>query len=450
MTKAEKPFWQTFLLFVLPMMAANMLQSLQGTINNIFIGRLLGTDALAAASVFFPIMFLFIAFLIGMSAGGSVLIGQAFGARDHAKVKAITGTILTVVLIGGVVIGISTGIYSRNLMMLLGTPANILDDAVRFARVSFLSMPVMFLFFVSSAMLRGVGDTVTPLYSLVLSTIIGAFITPALIQGWLGLPQLGVEAAAYASLIAFTISTIALGFYLRWKRHPMAPDAALLRNMKPDMKILLLTLKLGIPTGVQMITGAVAGIVIIGLVNAFGSNATAAFGAVNQVLSYVQFPAISISIAASIFGAQAIGAGQVDRLHKVALTALQMNIALTGSLVLIVYLASHWIVGLFVTDAAVVALSQMLLNIVTWSSLLFGAGAVLGGIMRASGTVLPPMIIGIGCIVLLEVPLAIFLSRAIGIQGIWWAYAANFSMMMVLNALYYWFVWRNKPIKRLV
>ncbi|WP_273690963.1 MATE family efflux transporter [Ketogulonicigenium vulgare] len=450
MTPTEKPFWRTFLFFLLPMMAANILQSLQGTINNIFVGRLLGTEALAAASVFFPIMFLFISFLIGMSAGGSVLIGQAFGAREHEKVKAITGTILTVVVIGGIIIGALTATFARELMMLLGTPANILDDAVRFARISFMSMPVIFLFFVSSAMLRGVGDTVTPLYSLLLSTVIGAFITPALILGWFGLPQLGVEAAAFASMIAFTVSTVALGFYLHWRRHPMAPDAALVRNLKPDLKILLLTLKLGIPTGIQMMTGAIAGIVIVGLVNAFGSNATAAFGAVNQVLSYVQFPAISISIAASIFGAQAIGAGRVDQLHRVAKTALIMNLVLTGTLVLIVYLGSGLLVGLFVTDPEVVALSELLLHIVTWSSILFGAGAVLGGIMRASGTVLPPMIVGIFCIVALEVPLAILWSRMFGIQGIWWAYAVNFSMMMALNALYYWFVWRRKSITRLI
>lgn len=450
MTPPTRPFWQTFLLFVLPLMAANILQSLSGTINNIFLGQMIGVQALAAAAVFFPIMFLFISFLIGMSAGASVLIGQAYGAANSERIKAITGTVLTVVVLGSIVIGILSAIFTPELLSLLGTPADIFPDAVAFARVSFLSMPVMSVFFISSSLLRGVGDTTTPLASLVVSTIIGAVATPAFIQGWLGLPQLGIVSAAVASLIAFFASVIALALYLRRRKHPMAPDATLIPHLRPDPAILLLVLRLGVPTGIQMITGAVAGIVIIGLVNRFGSDATAAYGAVNQVLSYVQFPAISIAIAASIFGAQAIGAGQVGRLGEVTRVALIMNLLLTGTLVTIAYLGSEALIGLFISDPAIVALSEQLLRIVTWSTLLFGAGNVLAGVMRSSGTVLVPMLISIFVIVGVEVPVAIWLSGMIGITGIWWGYVASFAAMLALQAAYFWFVWRRKTIVALI
>ncbi len=99
MSQPTRPFWQTFLFFVLPLMAANILQALSGTINNLFLGQLLGVKALAAASVFFPILFLFIAFLIGLSAGTTVLIGQAWGARNLERVRAITGSVLSVALV---------------------------------------------------------------------------------------------------------------------------------------------------------------------------------------------------------------------------------------------------------------------------------------------------------------------------------------------------------------
>lgn len=449
-TPRTKPFWQTFLFFVIPLMAANILQSLSGTINNIFLGQMIGVKALAAAAVFFPIMFLFISFLIGMSAGASVLIGQAYGARNHERIKAITGTVLTVALSGGLVIGILSAVFTPNLLAMLGTPEDIFPDAVAFARVSFLSMPIMFLFFISSALLRGVGDTVTPLVSLVVSTAIGAVVTPALIQGWLGLPRLGVVAPAVASLVAFSMSVLALVLYLRWRRHAMAPDMTLIPHLRPDPAILKLVLRLGVPTGVQMVTGAVAGIVIIGLVNRFGSDATAAYGAVNQVLSYVQFPAISIAIAASIFGAQAIGADQADRLGQVTRVALVMNLLLTGSLVVLVYLGSEMLIGLFIADPEIVELSKRLLHIVTWATVLFGAGSVLAGVMRSSGTVLVPMLISIFVIVGVELPIAVWLSMQIGITGIWWGYVASFAALPVLQGAYFWFVWRSKRIVALI
>lgn len=447
---STRPFWQTFLFFLLPLMAANILQSLSGTINNIFLGQLLGVKALAAASVFFPIMFLFISFLIGISAGASVLIGQAHGAGDRDKVRAVTGTTLTVALIGGVVIGLSACIFAPNLMRLLGTPADIFVDSVAFARISFLSMPIMFTFFIASSVLRGVGDTVTPLYSLIVSTIVSASLTPALITGWGPFPILGVVGPAVAGMIAFLISLVVLGFYLRIRRHPMAPNGALLQHLRPDFDILKTVLRLGVPTGIQMITGALAGIVIIGLVNQFGSDATAAYGAVNQVLSYVQFPAISIAIAASIFGAQKIGAGKADELRMVTRTALLMNLVLTGGLVLLVYIGSDLIIRLFITDPAIVALSEELLYIVTWSSILFGAGAVIAGIMRSSGTVIAPMVISIFAIVAIELPVAIFLSQRIGITGIWWGFAASFTAVLIMQFAYYWLVWRKREIKALV
>lgn len=144
-----------------------------------------------------------------------------------------------------------------------------------------------------------------------------------------------------------------------------------------------------------MVTTSVAGLVIVGLVNRYGAEATAAYGAVNQVLNYIQFPALSIAIAASVFGAQAIGAGKSDLLNKVTRTALSMNILFTGGLVILAYLFSKYLMALFITDPKVVVLGQQLLFIVLWSILFFGASAIFASIMRSSGTVTVPMLINI-------------------------------------------------------
>ena len=189
---------------------------------------------------------------------------------------------------------------------------------------------------------------------------------------------------------------------------------------------------------------------IVGLVNRHGADATAAYGAVNQVLNYIQFPALSIAIAASIFAAQAIGAGKSELLNKVKRTALGMNIMITGTLVALGYLFSKYLMALFITDPNVVMLGQELLFIVLWSILFFGASAIFASIMRASGTVTVPMMINIFAILLIEVPYAYLFSEWWGLKGIWYAYALAFVSLCVLQGLYYQFVWKKKAIKALL
>lgn len=447
---SQRPLWQTFGVFLAPMLLANILQSLSGTLNNVFVGQMLGVNAMAAVSSFFPVMFFFIAFVIGLGAGGSVLIGQAWGARDAAKARAIAGTTLSVTLLFGLLIAVFGGVFADALLQLLGTPADILPEATRYARIMLVAMPGLFVFLLATSLLRGVGDTMTPMFTLLISTGVGLLLTPALIRGWFGLPPQGVASAAWGSVAAFIVALLWMSRHLRSKRSPLAPDALLLKHLRIDPALLRGVLRVGVPTGVQMIVVAGAELALLTMVNDFGAHATAAYGAVNQVVAYVQFPAISIAITASILGAQAIGAGRADRLGAITRTALGMNLLLTGSLVGLGYLFSRPLMSLFITDAAVIEIAQRLLHIMLWSLVIFGMGSALSGIMRASGTVLVPTLISVLCIVLIEVPVAWFMSRQIGLNGVWIAYPVFFGCVLLLQAAYYRFVWRKKAIRRLV
>jgi putative MATE family efflux protein len=447
----HRPLWQRFLLFLVPLMLSNILQSLSGTINSIFIGQLLGVEALAAVSTFFPVMILLISFIVGLASGSTVLIGQAFGARNMEKVKQVAGTTITSSFIIGLVVALIGIFFTEALMRLLGAPENVLQQSVGYGRIVLIGMPGFFIFLIVTSVLRGVGDTVTPLISLVLSIAVGLVVTPALILGWFGLPRIGVDAAAVAFIAGFMAVLVFLFFYLRAKNSPLAPDAALLRDLKINWPLLGTILRLGIPAGVQMIVSSLAALVVVGVVNRFGSNATAAYGAVNQVLSYIQFPAMSVMIAASIFGSQAIGAGQNDQLRRIVSTALVMNLFITGGLVVIAYIFSQHLVALFITSPEVMEITATLLHIVLWSTVLFGFAGVFSGMMRASGDVFIPMLLSLGTILIVETPLALYLSTtSLGLNGIWWAYATSFSTMLVLQASYYWFFWRHKPIKKLI
>ena len=446
----QQKLWKTFLIFLLPLIATNILQNLSGTINTIFVGQMLGVHAIAAVAVFFPILFCLMAFVIGLSAGATVLVGQAWGAKNVEKVRCVVGSTVYMTLIGGTLIAFLGVFFTKSILLALGTAPDVLHLSVPYVQWMLAGSPLLFIYIIYTSILRGVGDSTTPLIASAMTIGTGLIITPVLILGKFGFPQLGIIAPAIATTIGFLIALIFLYIYLNRTDHPLRPDLALMKHVRHQPELSKIILRLGIPTGIQMMTTSIAGLVIVGLVNRYGADATAAYGAVNQVLNYIQFPALSISIAASIFAAQAIGAGKLELLNKVTRTALGMNIAITGALVTLAYLFSKYLMALFITDPQVVVLGQQLLFIVLWSILFFGASAIFASIMRASGTVTVPMIINIVAILFIEVPFAYLFSEWWGLKGIWYAYALAFVSLCILQGLYYQFFWKKKAVKALI
>ncbi|TCB50827.1 MATE family efflux transporter [Acinetobacter terrestris] len=446
----QQKLWKTFLIFLLPLIATNILQNLSGTINTVFVGQMMGVNAIAAVAVFFPILFCLMAFVIGLSAGATVLVGQAWGAKNVEKVRCVVGSTLFMTLIGGSIIALLGVLFAEHILLALGTDPDVMHLSLPYVQWMLAGSPLLFIYIIYTSILRGVGDSTTPLIASGMTILIGVFITPVLIAGYFGFPKMGIVAPAIATIVGYLAVLIFLAVYLNKKDHPLKPDCHLLSHIRHQPELSKIILRLGIPTGVQMVTTSVAGLVIVGLVNRYGSHATAAYGAVNQVLNYIQFPALSISIAASIFAAQAIGAGKSELLNKVTRTALGMNILITGGLVALAYLFSKYLMALFITDPTVVVLGQQLLFIVLWSIIFFGASAIFASIMRASGTVTIPMLINIAAIIGIEVPCAYLFSQWWGLQGIWYAYAVAFVCLCILQGLYYQFVWKKKTVTALI
>lgn len=436
--------------FIIPLVLGNILQSASGTVNSIYIGRFIGVDGLAAISAFFPILFLLFSFLIGLANGSTVLIGQAYGARDEHKLKQVAGTSITFTFLVGLAVAIAGAWTSRLLLQALGTPPNILSESEAYARVMFYAVPVLFVFFGYVTFMRGTGDATTPFIFLLVTTVLNLLITPALILGWFGLPHLGLVSAAVSAVIATLLGLIALLLYLRAIHHPLMLDAETVHNLKLNWPILTQIVRIGVPTGIQVMFVSLAEVAVISFVNRFGSHATAAYGAVNQIVSYVQFPAISIGIAASIFGAQSIGAQREDLLRRVIHAAVGINYAMGGAIILVCYVFSRQLIGWFITDPQTVDTAQQLLHITLWSYLIFGNSAIVSGVMRASGTVLWPTINGIIAIWGVEVPVAYVLSHRIGLAGIWIGYPAAFLVSLMLQYTYYRLVWKRRPHARLV
>ncbi len=443
-----RPIWQALLVFLVPLMLSNVLQSASATFNSIYLGQLIGVKALAAVSAFFPLQFFLISFFIGVSSGSTVLIGQAYGAGDTARIRAVAGTTLAVAVVLGIAVGVLGGLFTDPILRLIGTPSDIFALAVAYAKITFFALPVFFVYLGYTTFVRGVGDSQTPFYFLIVSTLLGLVLTPAFIRGWLGLPQFGVASAAVASTLATIVGLAGLLVVLARRNDPLAFDGAMFRELRINPTILVALVRIGLPTGIQLVMASLSEIAVISFVNHFGSTATAAYGAVNQIVSYVQFPALSIGIASSIFGAQSIGAKRYDRLPSIVRSGVTLNYIIGGILVVVAYAFDSALLGAFVRDAHTLAVAHDLLVLTLWSYVIFGNNSVLSGVMRSSGTVLWPTLISVCSIWAVEVPVAYVLSQhtSLGLRGVWLAYPVAFIAGLAGQTAYYLFVWRRRKL----
>jgi putative MATE family efflux protein len=445
---SARPIWRSYLNILLPMMLTNVLQTASGAIDGIYLGQLLGVNAVAAVSAFFPVVFLLLAVVIGLSSGTTVLIAQAWGAGDRQKVRTIAGTALAMMTVAGVAISLGGGLFAPQIIRALGTPVAVQPEALRYARLFMLGMPIIFALWLVTSMSRGVGDAVTPLKALIIAAAMSLVCTPALILGWGILPKFGVVSAAISNLAAYLVALLWLARHWRRTGHPLAPSSLRLLHIDPGFALAIL--QIGVPAAFQMLAMAVAEIALIKLINRYGMGATAAYGAINQVMSWVQLPVMSLGITGSILASHAIGSGRPERVGTIVRTGLYLNTLTTGGFIVLAYILARPIIGLFIVDGGVAVTAIGLLRTVLWSLIALGGASVLTGVMRSDGTVLGPTALSVFAILGIEIPAAYLFEAHFGLPGIWAAYATTFVAMLILQTVFFRFVWRRRARRRLV
>jgi len=445
-----RPIWQSLALFLLPLMLSNVLQSLGQTANAIYLGRLVGVRSLAAVSAIFPIVFFLISFLIGLGSGSSVLIGQAYGAREHVRVKQIAGTALALTVLLGLVVGSLGGAFAPQLLGALGTPRDIIGISISYARITFFSIPILFAYLAYTTFLRGTGDTRTPFVVLLASTLLTLALTPLFILGGFGLPALGTNGAAVGNVVATAAALGGLVAYLNVTKHPLALDREMIANLVIRPALAAKIAKIGLATSLNLVMVSLSEIAVLSFVNRFGSTAVAAYGAVNQIASYVQFPAISIAIGAQIFSAQAIGAGRLERIGSIVRSAVALNYAFEAVLIGLVYVFNTAVISLFIANAETVRIAHGLILITLWSYAIFGNARVIAAIVISSGVVVWPTVLSVLSIWGVEVPVSYVMMTRIGLDGVWYGYPAAYCAGLAFQLAYYYGVWKRRPIERLV
>src|SRR5690348_3272841 len=337
----------TLLAFAMPTLASSILQSLNGTINAIWVGRFLGEGALAATSNANMVMFLLTAFVFGFGMASTILVGQAWGRKDISAARRVFGTATGAFTLVAILIAIVGYYLSPAILKLLGTPGDAAPLALAYLRVIFLAMPALLILTLTMMALRGSGDSMTPLWFMMVAVVLDSGLNPVFIRGLGPAPRLGIAGSATATLIANYTALIALVIYIYAKDLPLRLRGTEFRYLWCDFAILKTIVVKGLPMGIQMIVISLSALALVGLVNGHGVDTAAAFGVAMQLWTYVQMPAMALGAAVSAMAAQNIGAGKWDRVGRVTRVGIVQSLLITGALIVLLTVADRVVLSLF-------------------------------------------------------------------------------------------------------
>lgn len=446
----QGPIARTLLVFALPQIAGNVMQTLNGSINAIWVGRLLGERALAATANANLVMFLLFALSFGLGMAATVRIGQAFGAQDIAAARRTLGTALGVT--GGLALLLAaTGwLAAPGLLDLLGTPGEARGEALTYLRIIFLGTPGIMLTAMIAMGLRGIGDATSPLIFMVLTAALDIALNPLLILGIGPLPALGIAGSAWASVIATSVGLVGIVFWLYWRDLPLRLRGAELGLLRPRADETRFLLTKGLPMGAQMLVIAGAGLVMIALVNREGLMTAAAYGALLQLFNYVQMPALAIGAAVTAMMSQHIGAGLEARVHMISRSGAIINTAITAMLVAALFAFGRLALGLFLgPDSPAVDIALHIQSIMLWSYLPFGITIVLFGTLRAYGVVWVQLITLFVSMYILRLGAYYALYPVMNSDALWVSQlVSSIASLVIILWVYRRGRWRRVPAQR--
>jgi putative MATE family efflux protein len=347
----------------------------------------------------------------------------------------------TVVSVGIALFGFA---LAPSILQAIHTPPDAAPLAAAYLRIIFLAIPAIFLYAFLMMALRGAGDSRTPFFFMLISVSLDAGLNPLFIQGFGPVPRLGIAGSAVATAIAQWVALLLLVAWLYRRRHVLCIGRGELKYLRIDPVILRSLLTKGIPIGLQVVVVSSSMIMMISLIDRYGSLTVAAYGACFQLWNYIQMPAFSIGSAVSSMAAQNVGAQRWDRVNRIALAGVVYNVLLTAALIGAVTLSDNAAFSLFLGgNAQAIAIAKHMHLIVSWSFILFGTAFVLASIVRATGAVLPPLVILLVAIWGIRIPVSWLLSHS-GVDGILWGFPAGSGASVLLTIAYYRFGrWRT-------
>ncbi|HEX7884816.1 MAG TPA: MATE family efflux transporter [Phenylobacterium sp.] len=439
------PIGKTLILFALPVLGTNILQSLNGSANAIWVSHVLGEAALTATSNANQIMFLMLGAVFGLSMASNIMIGQAIGARDTATAKRVIGASTAFFIVVSISVGALGFILTPHVLAWMGTPDEARRDAIAYLRVIFSAMPFMYFFSYMMMAQRGTGDSRTPFYFSLAAVGMDVILNPLLITGYGPFPRMGIAGSATSTLLSQTVTLGAMVAHLYRKKSILVLRPSEFRLLVPDLRIVRSLVLKGLPMSFQMMVISLSAVTMMSLVNRHGVQTSAAYGAATQLWTYVQMPAMALGAAVSSMAAQNVGAGRMDRVDRIARSGVLYALLFTGVPVILIYLADPWVLRAFLPGSSPsLAIAVHINSIVLWGFIAFGLAFVLSGVVRATGAVWPPLLAMIISLWGVRVPLANILAPQLGADAIWISFPVGSGTTLALAWAYYmWGGWRK-------
>jgi putative MATE family efflux protein len=424
--------WPLFYLS-LPIVITNLLQTAYNLVDTIWLGRY-STEALAAISFAFPVVFFIISLGLGIAIAGSILVAQNVGADDEARAEFAASQTVTYAIIASVVLGTFGYVAVGDLLALLGASGSVLTGATAYLQVISLGMVFMFAFFMFMSLMRGYGDTITPMLVMLVTVVVNMVLDPFLIFGWGPFPELGVVGAAYATVFSRALATvIGMSIMLSGVRgvqiHPaqMVPDLAFLRKL----------VRIGVPASVEGTGNAIAVNLMLVIVGMFPTVVVAAYGVGVRLFSVIFLPAIAVGRGVETMAGQNIGAAKEDRAAattRFAGTAMFATLAAVGA---VVWILAADIVRIFSDNPEVIEIGRLFLRYVAPTFGFTGVFHAYKGGFRGAGRTLTAALISIAMLGAIRVPVAWVAARSWGYRGIWLAFAVSNVAGAAIGYLWY-------------
>ena len=444
MVKAEKEYLihkppvSALLIFALPMMLGNFFQQAYTMADSVIVGRFVGEDALAAVGASYSLTNVFISIAIGGGVGASVITSQTFGRRDYPRMKRSVSTALLAFLAISIALGGVGLLFSRQIMVLLNTPQNILADATTYLNIYFIGLPFLFMYNVLSSMFNALGKSRVPLYLLIFSSLLNIGL-----DIWMVGPlQMGVAGAAWATLIAQGISAV-LSFSIFLRELKTYPGK--LEGRFFDLRELQNMGRVALPSILQQSTVSIGMMLVQSVVNSFGSQMLAGYSAAMRIESICVVPMSAMGNAISSYTAQNIGAGKEDRVRSGYRVSYGIIFAIAAAICLVVQLLARPLISLFLEAPSAAAFDTGIacVRFMGWFYVLIGLKMISDGVLRGAGDMTMftvANLVNLG----LRVILAVTLAPRFGIQFVWMAVPAGW----LINYLISFFEYRTGKWKK--
>lgn len=425
-------------LFSGPIMLTNLLQTSFQIIDSLWVGNLLGAHALGAVAISTTILITILSFILGLNNAVLTILSQYYGKKDYRGLKQYLNAFVVVMTSMALIFGVIGFIFSKHLLLLIGTPATLLGQATTYLQISFLGILFLFGYNFVNTVSRTLGDSKTPMRIVFLAVVLNAILAPLFI----GVFQLGMVGAALSTVVSQGLAFL-YSLYHSLK-HQLIPFTV---PKLPQKDEVILILKLGIPAGLQMAVIQGGNAAILSVVTQFGGDTVAGFSASQRLDSLIMLPAMALGTAVNSMAGQNIGVGNWKRVRQIAKVSALYNFAIMISIALVVMVVAEFAIKFFIQDQQAVDFGSHYLRIVALCYPFLGLNFVLNGIVRASGAMYQVLVLNIISFWILRFPLTEVFSKMFGQTGIGMGMGIGFIISSLFAFAYYQFgKWDQKII----